>query len=253
MNVLIVGYGGMGREIERILTERGHTISGRVDPAGGSDVEPRITPRLLEESDLAIEFAQATGVVDNARSYAEAGVSAVVGTTGWEDRRTEVRKIIEEKKGSYLWGSNYSVGAHLFLNLVERAATLLNRLPDYDILVMEMHHSRKKDSPSGTALTTGERILKVNERKKRIVDSKLDRRIEPDELHIASLRGGAFPGVHTVFLDSFADTIEIKHSAHNRSGFALGAVMAAEWLHEKQGFFRVEDFITELLEERSQE
>lgn len=250
MKVLIVGYGSMGREIERILGERGHTVTARVDPVPGIGDADRVSDELLHGSDVAIEFAHAAGVVENARAYTEAGVPAVVGTTGWADNRAEVRQIVERGKGTYLWGANYSVGAHLFFNLVERAAGLINQLPEYDIMVMEMHHSRKKDSPSGTARTIGERILAVNEKKKRIVDSKLDRRIEQDELHIASLRGGSLPGVHTVYLDSFADTIEITHTARNRSGFALGAVMAAEWLPGKHGFLPVEEFIKELLQER---
>lgn len=251
MNVLIVGYGGMGREIERILYERGHAVSGRVDPAGGAGIERQLDMKLLEKSDVAIEFAQGSGVVGNARAFAEAGLPAVVGTTGWDDRRSEVKRIIEEKQGTYLWGSNYSIGAHLFFNLVERAAALINAVPEYDIMLMEAHHNRKQDSPSGTALTTARKILEANERKKRIVDTKLDRRIESDELHVASLRGGSIPGIHTVYLDSPADTIEIRHTARSRGGFALGAVMAAEWLPGKKGFLSVEDFIGDLLKERS--
>ncbi len=253
MNVIIVGYGGMGREIEAVLTSRRHSIVARVDPSTGVGDHDALTSDLLSRADVAIEFAHADGVVDNARAYAEAGVPAVVGTTGWDDRRSAVRRIVEERNASYLWGSNYSVGAHLFFALVERAAAMLNPLPDYDIMVMEIHHNRKKDSPSGTALATAKRILDANERKSRIVDSKLDRRIEPDELHVASLRGGSVPGVHTVYLDSAADTIEVKHTARNRGGFALGAVMAAEWLPGKHGFLQVEDFINELLSKRSSE
>ncbi len=251
MNVLIVGYGGMGREIERILSERGHVVSGRIDPAGGAGVETKMSQKLLEEAEVAIEFAQGAGVVDNARAYAKAGLPAVVGTTGWDDRRAEVKRIVEGEQGTYLWGSNYSIGAHLFFNLVERAAALINAIPEYDIMLMEAHHNRKQDSPSGTALTAAQKILDASERKKRIVDTKLDRRIEPDELHVASLRGGSIPGIHTVLLDSPADTIEIRHSARSRSGFALGAVMAAEWLPGKRGFLSVEDFISDLLKERS--
>lgn len=251
MKVLIVGYGGMGHEIEKVLSERGHVVSGRVDSAAGVADHDRLTPRLLEGSDAVIEFAHASGVVENARAYAQSGVPAVVGTTGWDEQRDDVRGIVEGGDTPYLWGSNYSIGAHLFFNLVEHAATMLNRVPGYDIMVMEMHHNRKKDSPSGTALTTGERILRAYEGKKRIVDTKLDRRIEPDELHIASVRGGAIPGIHSVIIDSIADTIEVKHTARSRSGFALGAVLAAEWLPGKHGFLQVEDFVRELLQERS--
>lgn len=253
MNLLIVGYGGMGHEIERTAIERGHTIVGRVDaqPGVGDASEP--TELLLSKSDVAIEFAAAAGVTENARRYASAGVPAVVGTTGWDAERGEVKRIVEAAGATYLWGSNFSIGAHLFFNLVEQAAGMVARVPDYDLALLEMHHNRKKDSPSGTALTAAQRVLRSNARKRRVVDSKLDRQIEADELHVASLRVGAFPGVHTLFIDSAADTIEIRHTARSRAGFALGALLAAEWIRGKKGFIGVEAFIEELLSTRSQE
>lgn len=247
MKVLIVGYGNMGREVEKILLARGHEITGRVDPQAPDADSDQLTSELLEKSDAAIEFSLSAAVFNNARSYVESKVSAVVGTTGWEESREEIRTLVEAGKGSLLWGSNFSVGAHIFFALANKAAAVIDGIAEYDIMAYELHHSRKKDSPSGTALKLGEGILANCSRKKRIVTDKLDRQVDPEELHIASVRGGSIPGIHTVLLDSQADTIEITHSARNRSGFALGAVLAAEWLGSRTGFFQIEDFIQEMI------
>lgn len=246
MNVLIVGYGRMGCEIERILIERGHSIAGRVDPSGSGDYS-ELTAAALAEADSVIEFALPASIRTNAELYAEAGVPAVVGTTGWDSRRDEIRECVKQKGGTYLWGSNFSIGAHMLFILAEKAAALVNSAPHYDIMVNEYHHKLKKDSPSGTALTLAEKILNISNQKNEIVEETLKRAIKPNELHVGSVRGGSIPGTHTVTLDSDADTIVITHTARNRGGFALGAVLAAEWLQGKKGFFRVEDFISESL------
>lgn len=246
MKTVLVGYGRMGHEIEAVLVQRGHEITCRVDPGGNGDAE-RVSAEVLKGADAVIEFALAPSVVENAALYAESGVSAVVGTTGWDSRRDEVRRLVEEKSGSYLWGSNFSLGAHILFILAEKAAALVDGVPEYDIMVNEFHHKMKKDSPSGTAITIAEKILDANSRKTVIQTEKLDRPIRDEELHVASVRGGSIPGVHSVTLDSPADTVTVTHSARNRGVFALGAVMAAEWLAGKKGFFRVEDFIKEKL------
>ena len=246
MNVLIVGYGRMGRIIEQILTERGHSIAGRVDPSGSGDFK-ELSASVLAEADAAIEFALPDSIRENAGLYAEAGVPAVVGTTGWDARRDEIRSCVEERNGTLLWGSNFSIGAHMFMMIAEKAAALVNSAPQYDIMLNEYHHKLKKDSPSGTALTTAEKIIDISRYKNKIVTETLDRAINPDELHVGSVRGGSIPGTHTVTLDSDADTIEITHTARNRNGFALGAVLAAEWVADKKGFYRIEDFISETL------
>jgi 4-hydroxy-tetrahydrodipicolinate reductase len=242
MKILITGYGRMGREVEQICTQRGHEIIGRVDKGGFGD-HISLSEDLLAQADGVVEFALADGFEENCRYYAQSGLPVVVGTTGWDDLKPKIKDLIEKNKGSFLYGSNFSIGAHIFFTLTERAAELIADIPDYDIMVTEYHHKMKKDSPSGTAITTGERILKGCPRKKTMQFEKLDRPIEEEELHVASVRGGHIPGIHRVYLDSPADTIEVSHSARNRSGFALGAVMALEWLQGKKGFFSVDDFI----------
>jgi 4-hydroxy-tetrahydrodipicolinate reductase len=237
----------MGREVERVLAERGHSVAARVDAAAGRGDAVALTPDIAATADIAIEFSTADAVVANARLYAGLGLSAVVGTTGWHARLDEVAGIVAGSSIGYLHGSNFSLGAHLFLALVGRAAHLIEALPEYDILSWEVHHRRKKDSPSGTALSMGKVITDNSSRKKRIVTERLDRPIAADELHVASVRGGEVPGIHTVLLDSIFDTVEITHSARSRGGFALGAVRAAEWLAGRKGIFTVDDFIGDLL------
>ncbi len=246
MNIMITGYGRMGREIEDILIQRGHTIACRVDKGGYGDFSD-VTTENLKGVDAVIEFALPQGMEDSIKTYAEAKVPVVIGTTGWDDKKDLIKDIVTKNNSSLLYGSNFSIGAHIFFDLVSKASGLINNAPGYDIMMLEYHHNKKKDSPSGTALTTAKKILENNNTKDTIWTDKLDREIEDNELHVASVRGGSIPGIHTVTLDSFADSIEITHSARNRSGFALGAVMATEWLLGKSGFFTVEDFIEELL------
>ena len=243
MNVLIVGYGNMGREVEHVLKQRGHTVSARIDP-----VDPEADRRQIDEetataSDVAIEFSLPDAVVANADRYAQYGLNAVVGTTGWSKQLDSVKAILSEKPIGLVHGSNFSVGAQVFLRIVAFATRLVDALPEYDILAYEIHHKRKKDSPSGTALTLADTVLENSTRKGRIVTERLDRQREDDELHLASVRGGQIPGIHTVLVDSLADTVELTHRARTRGGFALGAVMAGEWIRQKKGLYTVSDFI----------
>jgi len=246
MKILLVGYGYMGKEIEKILLSRGHVVAGTVDPVSEASYK-EITPSLLEKADVVIDFSSPSSVEKNCDVYVKGKIPIVMGTTGWENIREQIGKKVEEAGIGFIWGSNYSVGANLFINLVGKATSLINNFPEYDILLHEYHHKRKKDSPSGTALMTAEEILKQSDKKEKIITEKLDRQIKADELHVSSTRGGDIPGTHIVMFDSFADTIELTHRARNRSGFALGAVIAAEWIINKKGFIKVEDFFKELL------
>jgi len=248
MKVAIVGYGGMGREVEKVLQARGHEVSARVDPADTGADAKELTEAIARDSDCAIEFSHAGAVLENAPRYVRFGLSAVVGTTGWLGRLDELRKCLEGGKIGYLYGSNFSIGAHLFFALAAAATQLSNSCPEYDLMGYEIHHRRKKDSPSGTALTLGKIVTSNSSRKSKVVTERLDRPPAPDEVHVASLRGGDEPGTHTLLLDSTADTIEITHRARSRGGFALGAVRAAEWLAGRKGLFEINDFIREILE-----
>jgi 4-hydroxy-tetrahydrodipicolinate reductase len=250
MRIAIVGYGSMGREVERVLRERGHEVTARVDPVQAGADGTHLTEEIARRSDMAIEFSHADVVLENARAFARFGLSAVSGTTGWYAKLEELRALVGASKIGYLYGSNFSIGAHLFFALVAAATELANPCPEYDIMGWEVHHKRKKDSPSGTALTIARIITGQSERKKKVVTEKLDRAPAADELHFASVRGGEVPGTHTVLLDSFFDSIELTHRARSRGGFALGAVRAAEWLAGKRGVFEVNDFVKSLLQRR---
>ncbi len=232
--------------MESILEQRGHRVTARYDTHPSTGDMHELSAEILGAADIAIEFSLADAVLPNARAYVSAGIPAVVGTTGWDAVREEIKLMVEQNGAAYLWGYNFSVGAHILFSLVEHAARLVDGLPEYDIFGYELHHTKKKDSPSGTAMILSEKILSACSRKKKVAVDRMDRKIEPEELHFASVRGGSIPGIHSVLLDSQADTIEIRHSARNRNGLALGAVLAAEWLLEKKGFFQVEDFIGDL-------
>lgn len=244
MNVLIVGYGRMGREVEAILQARGHQVSARIDKTPGVGDATEISSEILRSSQAVIEFSLPEGVVDHVRTYAAAGLPAVIGTTGWDEQKAQAKVVVEGYQAALIHGTNFSLGAQMFFQLVEKAAAMIADLPEYDIMVTEWHHKLKKDSPSGTALTTADRILRNLPRKTEVNTGRIDRAIRDSELHVASVRGGSIPGIHQVLLDSAADTLEVKHTARNRSGFALGAVLAAEWLSTRPqaGFLDVEEF-----------
>lgn len=245
MNIAILGYGQMGREVEAIALNRGHMVASTIDPRSGKFAD--VNTESLKGADGAIEFNGPEGILDRIETVSAAGIPMVVGTTGWGGLEAQARDIIGKNGGALLYGSNFSVGANLFFHIVEEAASLINAFEDYDIMMMEYHHKLKTDSPSGTALTLAKKILEKNDRKQKICIDPLQRRIEDVELHVASVRGGAIPGIHTVTLDSAADSITLTHNARNRSGFAMGAVRGLEWLKDKRGVYHVDDFFRSVI------
>lgn len=259
MRFLLCGYGRMGHEIEAVALQRNHDIVARIDPqAHGADY-PSLgafadatagaggtTPGNAAEA--VIDFALPEGILDRIRYYTENKVPAVVGTTGWEDQREEARRIVERFGAALVWASNFSIGAQLLFRMVAHAAKLAEPFDGYDVFVHEVHHRQKVDSPSGTALSLAERILQNVTRKSRILTETAHRKVEPEELHVTSTRGGLNPGEHRVIFDSPADSIELVHRARNRSGFAMGAVVAAEWVTKKSGFLTIDDLFDDLLE-----
>lgn len=246
MNIILMGYGRMGREVEKVLLERGHRIVSRVDPGGAGDCEAP-DEAMLSRAEGVIEFALPEGIVERAALYARHGLKAVVATTGWEDRHRAVLAPFADG-GALVYGSNFSVGAHLFFRLSAYAASLIDRVGEYDVALTEVHHDKKVDSPSGTALTAAEKILEKLERKTEILPGNPPGAIRPEQLHVASLRVGHVPGIHRVTLDSPADTLELSHSARSRGGFALGSVLAAEWLKERSGAYSVDECMQDFLD-----
>ena len=223
----------MGHEIEAAAREQGETIAKTFDIGNPVDVAS------LADVDMCIEFSTPQTVLQNIRVAIEARKNIVVGTTGWYDHLPEIRNSV--KDSGLLYSPNFSIGVNIMFRLVKTAAELMNNAPQYDPYIHELHHRQKVDSPSGTALKLGEILLAKMERKKRIETHSLDRRIDPEELHISSTRVGTFAGTHTVGFESDADLIEITHTAKSRRGFALGAVRAAQWLKGKKGVFTMDD------------
>ncbi|MDL2229367.1 4-hydroxy-tetrahydrodipicolinate reductase [Treponema sp. OttesenSCG-928-L16] len=269
MNIAIIGYGKMGKLIEETVRSRGHSVSAVVDPFadGGQslsgaplykDIGSAAASGAFSQCDGAIEFTRPDTVTGNIRALAERGIPLVTGTTGWAGELEDISAMVREKKASLLWSSNFSLGVNLFYRIAAFAAKKFDPFDDYDAGGWEAHHNKKADSPSGTAKTLAETVLGAMTRKKTPVWEKLDRPPAPEELHFASLRLGSVPGIHSIFFDSPADTIEITHTARNREGFAAGAVRAAEWLvscpgpgmaavNARQGVFTMDDVLEDIL------
>ncbi|RLG14505.1 MAG: 4-hydroxy-tetrahydrodipicolinate reductase, partial [Candidatus Nanohalarchaeota archaeon] len=234
VKIALIGYGKMGRAIEQLCKEKeGIEVASIIDPFDKSCFAG-INEESLNGIDVAVDFTTPGTVMDNISKIAELKKNIVVGTTGWYDKMDDVKKIVEKNNIGFIWASNFSIGVNLFFKMIRNASQLMNRFEDYDIYGIEMHHNQKKDSPSGTAKTIGDILLKNIERKKRVVTERLDRKIEPDELHIASVRAGTISGTHIVGFDSAVDEIELKHTAKGRIGFAGGAIMAAKWIENKK-------------------
>lgn len=233
----------MGKIIESIALSRQHQIVLKID----KDNQHELTVENLQQADVAIEFSTPGTVLDNINTCLEAGVPVVVGTTGWHNMLASVQQKCEDTEGTVLYGTNFSVGVNIFFHVNKLLAKLMNNYPYYDVQVEEIHHMQKLDSPSGTAITIAEGILDNLDAKKEWVNiltggpTPEESAVAADQLLIESHRIDSVPGTHTVIYDSEVDTIEFKHTAHNRNGFALGAVLAAEWVQDKQGFYSVED------------
>ena len=247
MKIVIIGYGNMGREVEKAALRKNHTIIQKIDPqAQGADAT-EITPQTLSGADVCIEFTHPDSVVENIKKVVEIGVPIVVGTTKWFDHLKEIETLIQKKNGSLLYAPNFSLGMNIFFKICEVTAKIMNRFDDYDIGGMELHHNQKADAPSGTAKKLSQILIDNIDRKKTPVFHLGDRKIQPDELHFSYLRSGAIPGTHQIVFDSEPDTITLTHTARSRQGFASGAITAAEWIVGKKGLFSFDEMMNHLL------
>jgi 4-hydroxy-tetrahydrodipicolinate reductase len=249
MKIALVGYGKMGRMIESVALERGHTVVARIDPlAKDADAASIAASSGMKAADVAIEFTKPDTALTNILALAALKIPVVVGTTGWHASLPQAKAAVEQSGSALLWATNFSLGVNLFYRIAECAARVMEPFAEYDVGGWEAHHNRKADSPSGTAKTLVERVLSQMTRKTEAVWDMLERRPpEPHELHYASLRVGAVPGTHSLFFDSAADSIELTHTARSREGFARGAVRAAEWLPGKRGVYTVDDLLSDML------
>jgi len=243
MKIALLGYGKMGKIIEKIALDRKHEIVLKID----YDNQHELTIENLQKADVAIEFSTPATVLGNIDLCFNAGTPIVVGTTGWHEQLSEIKQRYEGSDKAFMYGTNFSVGVNIFFHINRVLAKVMNQQPFYDVQVEEIHHTQKLDSPSGTAITLAEGIIDNLDDKKNWVNvltdtnNPADASTNVEDVLIESYRIDSVPGTHTVIYDSEVDTIEIKHTAHNRNGFALGAVLAAEWINGKKGFFSVAD------------
>jgi 4-hydroxy-tetrahydrodipicolinate reductase len=244
MRIAIVGYGKMGKEIERLAKERGWSVDLRVD----IDTPP-VTKTQRENIDVVIHFATAKNIIDDLTPWAEARKQIVVGTTGWQDQLQNVEALIKKNQIGLIYASNFSLGVNLFYHLIKTATQMIDQFDTYDAFIQEIHHKNKIDSPSGTALTMGQIVLEHLKRKTELLTETSHTKIKPEQLHISSIRSGTVVGTHTITFDSSADSIELKHTAKDRSGLALGTLFAAEWIQGKKGLYTMDHAFRDLFKE----
>ncbi|MCL1934043.1 MAG: 4-hydroxy-tetrahydrodipicolinate reductase [Candidatus Azobacteroides sp.] len=236
MKLALIGYGKMGHAIEEIANDRGHTIVSVIDVDNQYDFD---SPQFLS-ADVAIEFSQPRSAFTNYLKCFERNIPVVAGTTGWLARWDEIKNLCVEGNHTFFYASNYSIGVNIFFALNKYLAKIMNNFPTYDVRIEEVHHIHKLDSPSGTAITLAEHILENINRKKQWRE---DSGGTNEDLPILSKREGEVAGIHEIIYESDADTIRIQHDAKNRKGFALGAVLAAEFVQGKKGFLSMNDML----------
>jgi 4-hydroxy-tetrahydrodipicolinate reductase len=242
VNLALVGYGRMGKTVERVAQEGGHRIA-----AIYTDVEPVRADRVPADVEVFIDFSLPEAVPATVREVARSGRPIVVGTTGWYEKLPEIREIVQEAGIGLIYSPNFALGVHLFFRLVEWAARLYSRLGIYDCCIQEIHHAGKADSPSGTALKLAEIVRSHWGGKSELLFDRPSGRIASHQLHVTSARCGFFPGEHSLVIDSPEDTIELRHRTRSREVFARGALRAAEWIRDRKGVFTAEDMLTDLL------
>ena len=236
LKIALIGYGKMGNMFEQIALGRGHEIVCKLSHDSSAK-----DWKAVSNADVAIEFTKPDAAISNIKKCFSANVPVVVGTTGWYEKLDEIKSACLKDKQALLTASNFSIGVNLFFHLNKILAQAMENLPEYDVTIEEIHHTQKLDAPSGTAITIAQGVLSEIRRK---LDWKLQSEVSSDtDLSITSIRTDEVPGTHVVKYSSTTDDIEIKHIAHNRSGFATGAVVAAEWLFNKKGVFTMNDII----------
>lgn len=230
MKIALLGYGKMGKVIERIALGRGHEIVLRKSSSDAFDG--------LETADVAIDFSIPDAAVGNISACLNFGIPVISGTTGWLDQYHNVVKLCEEKEGAFIYGSNFSLGVNIFFELNEHLAKIMAKFSQYKVAMEEIHHTQKLDAPSGTAISLAKDIIENSDYSSWALENA-----KSDEILIDAKRIENVPGTHSVFYNSEVDSIEIKHTAHNREGFALGAIIAAEWIFGKTGIFTMKDVL----------
>jgi len=243
MNIALIGYGRMGKEIERLCAQNNNVSIVKIFTEENNPRSAGLTEESLRGVDVCLDFSTPESVVGNIKAAASCKKNIVVGTTGWLNELPDVRRMIERHRTGLLYSSNFSLGMNLFYKIVASAAQLIDRYDVYDSAIQESHHRGKADSPSGTAMSIAEILMAKLRGKDEVITTLSNGAVKPNQLQIASTRAGSIAGTHRVIFDSSSDSIELIHAAKDRSGFALGAVTAAEWLNGKSGIFTMNDVI----------
>ena len=236
MKIAIIGYGKMGNIIEKRALERGHEVVVKIDKDNQEDFESS----EVKNSDVAIEFSMPTSAMDNYAKCFAAHIPVVAGTTGWLSKMDEIKEACKDGAQTFFYASNYSIGVNIFFALNKYLARIMNKFPQYDVRMEETHHIHKLDSPSGTAISLAEGLIENLDSKTKWNETQTP---SLDEVGITAFRRDEVPGIHTIIYESGVDTISMTHDAKSREGFALGAVVAAEFLHDKKGFYTMDDMM----------
>lgn len=239
MNIVLLGYGKMGKLIDELATNRGHHLVAKIDQ-DNQEIRDALDPKTI---DVAIEFSQPEGALDNIRWAITQGIPVLSGTTGWLAHLPEVEALTHQHQGTFFYASNFSIGVNIFFKVNELLAQLMNETNDYQVAIEEIHHTAKMDAPSGTAITLAEGILKHYSKLKswNLVGANPN---NPESLPITSKRIDPAPGTHHIRYTSVIDDLEIIHTAHSRHGFALGAIQVAEWILGKKGVLSMDDYLS---------
>lgn len=236
MKIALIGYGKMGKEIEKIALERGHEIVSRID----MNSKDSFDDDNFKSADVAIEFTRPEAAYANFQQCFKHNVPVVSGTTGWLDKKQEIEQACKEEGQTFFYASNFSIGVNIFFEINKQLAHIMDKVKEYDVSMEEVHHTQKLDEPSGTAITLADGITENMERK---TNWTLDEQAENNEIQIKAIREGQVPGIHTIKYDSPVDEIHIHHSAKSRKGFALGAVLAAEFTKDNSGILTMKDLL----------
>jgi len=236
MKIALIGYGKMGKAIEQIALEKGHTIVYRLDHQD-KEVLTQLTPQTV---DVAIEFSQPEAAYNNIYTCLQQGIPIISGTTGWLTHQPAIEQYCRETQGTFFYAANFSLAVHIFFKLNALLAKYMNRLPGYTVSIEEAHHITKKDQPSGTAIQLAEDIIKNSTTKTKWINTATQ---EPDTVSIISQRISESPGTHIINYSSNLESLELKHTAHSRESFAQGVVLVAEWIQDKKGVLGMDDFL----------
>jgi 4-hydroxy-tetrahydrodipicolinate reductase len=245
LRLALIGYGKMGNEVERVAVDRGMEITARVDID-----TPSLSIEGVRKADVAVHFALPPTVVKHVEELATLGKPIVVGTTGWQSDREKVQSLVQSSGIGLVYASNFSLGVNIFYRILKEAGTLFGRFGEYDVSIHEIHHKDEVDSPSGTAISIANLLLSTIRRKREILPGSPEGKIRPEQLQVTSSRIGSVVGTHGVTFDSTADSIDIVHRAKNRMGFALGAVVAAEWIKDKHGMYSFDEVLEDVFNQK---